>query len=60
MAYCMLHLIVNKIVPWPLAKPINVPEGIGGLALHPIGFSIQIKRIQLNGYYHSFQYDRKR
>ena len=59
-ASCLLHLIVNKVVSWPFIRGTSVPEGISGLALHMIGISVQIKRIQLTGYYYSYQYDRKK
>ena len=57
-ACCVLHLIVNKVIPWPFVRGINVPEG-RNMGVKMLGVSVHVRRLQLTPYYHSFRYDRK-
>lgn len=57
-ASCTLHLMVNKVVPYPFLRGIAVPEG-NGLSIRLMGISVQVRRLQLTAYYHTFRYDRK-
>jgi hypothetical protein len=57
-ASCLLHLVVNKVVPWPFVRGTGIPNS-SSAGLRFLGVSIQVRRLQLTGYYHSYRYDRK-
>lgn len=57
-ACCLLHLVVNKAVTWPFVRGVAVPES-NSMGLKALGVSVQIRRLQLTAYWHSYRYDRK-
>jgi len=52
-------LFINKVVPYPFTKPIFQPENIISGTYKTIKLSVNIKKIELNSYYYTYQYDGK-
>jgi hypothetical protein len=51
--------MINKVMPWSFIKSTFQPEILTVSTYKTIGLAIMIKRIELNEYYYTFQYDNK-